>query len=319
MGAAANIAFVMYQALTHGAYTAIHAHGSRRAEGDLPAEARDLRVDRHDEPDRAARRHRPRPAAHQGRAAARRQLPRHRAEDLHLRRRPRPRRQHRPPRPRPHPRRPGRVKGISLLIVPKFLPNPDGSLGARNAVSVGKLEEKMGIHGNATCVMNYDGATGYLIGEPHRGLQAMFTMMNEARIGVGLQGLAQGEAAYQLAATYARERLQGRAVAGARQPRRRRRPADRPPRRAADADGPEGLRRGRPRLPLLGRDARRRPRARRRRRGARPRLAADPGGEGLPDRQGLRGRGRGAADLRRPRLHRGDRHRPVRPRRPHRR
>ncbi|MBP7002027.1 acyl-CoA dehydrogenase C-terminal domain-containing protein [Amaricoccus sp.] len=104
------------------------------------------------------------------------------------------------------------VKGISLLIVPKFLVTEDGALGERNGVSCGKIEEKMGIHGNATCVMNYDGATGWLVGEPHKGLRAMFTMMNEARLAVGAQGLAQGDAAYQIAAAYARERLQGRAV-----------------------------------------------------------------------------------------------------------
>ena len=109
---------------------------------------------------------------------------------------------------------PDGVKGISLFIVPKFLVNADGSLGNRNDLSCGKLEEKMGIHGNATCVMNYDGATGYLVGEAHKGLRAMFTMMNEARIGVGLQGLAQASAAYQVAADYARDRLQGRAVTG---------------------------------------------------------------------------------------------------------
>ncbi|PZQ48978.1 MAG: acyl-CoA dehydrogenase [Rhodovulum sulfidophilum] len=104
------------------------------------------------------------------------------------------------------------VKGISLFIVPKILPMPEGTLGARNALSCGEIERKMGIHGNATCVMNYDGATGFLVGEPHRGLRAMFTMMNEARLAVGVQGLAQGAAAYQAAAAYARERLQGRAV-----------------------------------------------------------------------------------------------------------
>jgi alkylation response protein AidB-like acyl-CoA dehydrogenase len=113
---------------------------------------------------------------------------------------------------------PAGVKGISLFIVPKFLVKADGSLGARNAVSCGKLEAKMGIHGNATCVMNYDGATGYLVGEAHRGLQAMFTMMNEARLGVGLQGLAVASAAYQVASAYARDRLQGRAVTGAANP-----------------------------------------------------------------------------------------------------
>src|SRR5712671_135550 len=106
------------------------------------------------------------------------------------------------------------TKGISLFVAPKFLPKPDGSLGARNALSCGSLEEKMGIHGNSTCVMNYDGATAWLLGEENRGLPAMFTMMNEARLGVGVQGLAQSEVAYQNAAIYAKERLQGRALTG---------------------------------------------------------------------------------------------------------
>jgi alkylation response protein AidB-like acyl-CoA dehydrogenase len=107
---------------------------------------------------------------------------------------------------------PDNVKGISLFVVPKFLVNVDGSLGERNPVSCGALEKKMGIHGNATCVMNYDGAKGWLVGEPEKGLQAMFIMMNAARLGVGLQGLAQGEVAYQNAASYARERRQSRAL-----------------------------------------------------------------------------------------------------------
>ncbi|WP_224826394.1 acyl-CoA dehydrogenase C-terminal domain-containing protein [Cognatishimia sp. MH4019] len=106
------------------------------------------------------------------------------------------------------------VKGISLFIVPKFLVSEDGSLGERNSLSCGGLEKKMGIHGNATCVMNYDGATGYLIGEMHKGMRAMFTMMNEARLGVGLQGYAQGVVAYQNALAFAQDRLQGRAVTG---------------------------------------------------------------------------------------------------------
>ena len=110
------------------------------------------------------------------------------------------------------------IKGVSLFIVPKIMVNDDGSLGDRNAVSVGKIEEKMGIHGNATCVMNYDGATGYLVGEAHKGMRAMFTMMNEARLGVGLQGYAQSEAAYQNAVAYAKDRLQGRAVTGTENP-----------------------------------------------------------------------------------------------------
>src|SRR5690348_3571575 len=107
---------------------------------------------------------------------------------------------------------PDNVKGISLFVVPKFLVNEDGSIGERNAVSCGALEKKMGIHGNATCVMNYDGAKGWLVGEPEKGLAAMFIMMNAARLGVGLQGLAQGEVAYQNAASYARGRRQGRAL-----------------------------------------------------------------------------------------------------------
>ena len=108
--------------------------------------------------------------------------------------------------------------GISLFIVPKFLPREDGSPGPRNGVVCAGLESKMGIHGSATCVMSYDNATGFLVGEPHKGMRAMFTMMNEARIGVGLQGYAQAEAAYQTARTFARERLQGRAVTGAANP-----------------------------------------------------------------------------------------------------
>jgi alkylation response protein AidB-like acyl-CoA dehydrogenase len=107
---------------------------------------------------------------------------------------------------------PDNVKGISLFVVPKFLVNDDGSLGERNSLSCGALEKKMGIHGNATCVMNYDGAKGWLVGEGEKGLQAMFIMMNAARLGVGLQGLAQGEVAYQNAASYARERRQSRAL-----------------------------------------------------------------------------------------------------------
>ena len=107
---------------------------------------------------------------------------------------------------------PDTVKGISLFVVPKFLVNEDGSLGARNSLSCGALEKKMGIHGNPTCVMNYDGAKGWLVGEGEKGLAAMFIMMNAARLGVGLQGLAQGEVAYQNAADYARERRQSRAL-----------------------------------------------------------------------------------------------------------
>ncbi len=109
-------------------------------------------------------------------------------------------------------------KGISLFIVPKVMVGDDGSLGARNAVSCGSLEHKMGIHGNATCVMNYDGATGFMVGEENKGLAAMFVMMNAARLGVGVQGLGQAEVAYQNAVKYAHERRQGRALTGPDEP-----------------------------------------------------------------------------------------------------
>ena len=113
---------------------------------------------------------------------------------------------------------PAGTKGISLFVVPKMLVNEDGSLGERNPVSCGSLEHKMGIHGNATCVMNYDGAKGWLVGQENRGLNAMFVMMNEARLAVGVQGLAQSEVGYQNAAAYAKDRLQGRALTGAAAP-----------------------------------------------------------------------------------------------------
>ncbi|SMF72088.1 acyl-CoA dehydrogenase C-terminal domain-containing protein [Allosphingosinicella indica] len=113
---------------------------------------------------------------------------------------------------------PDNVKGISLFVVPKFLVNADGSVGDRNPVTCGSIEEKMGIHGNSTCVMNYDGATGWLVGEENKGLAAMFIMMNAARLGVGLQGLAQGEIARQNAVQYAKDRRQGRALTGPAEP-----------------------------------------------------------------------------------------------------
>lgn len=118
---------------------------------------------------------------------------------------------------------PAGTKGISLFIVPKFKLDENENPGERNAVSCGSIEEKMGIHGNSTCVMNYDEAEGYLIGEENKGLRVMFVMMNEARIGVGLQGLGQSEVAYQNAAIYAKDRIQGRALSG---PQNEDKPAD---------------------------------------------------------------------------------------------
>ena len=110
------------------------------------------------------------------------------------------------------------VKGISLFVVPKFLPDGEGNPGTRNTLQCGGLEEKMGIHGNATCVMNYDDATGWLIGEENKGLKTMFVMMNEARLGVGLQGLGLAETAYQYSLAFAKDRIQGRSLTGPKNP-----------------------------------------------------------------------------------------------------
>src|SRR5690606_35350104 len=113
---------------------------------------------------------------------------------------------------------PDGTKGISLFIVPKMKVGKDGVMGERNAVACGSIEHKMGIHGSATCVMNFDGAQGYLIGQPNKGLNAMFTMMNTARLAVGLQGLALIDRSYQNALAYSRDRLQGRSLSGAKNP-----------------------------------------------------------------------------------------------------
>src|SRR5690606_36934296 len=113
---------------------------------------------------------------------------------------------------------PAGTKGISLFIVPKYIPNADGGVGERNSIFCGAIEEKMGIHGNSTCQMNLDGATGWLIGEPNKGLNAMFVMMNAARLGVGMQSLGLTEVAYQNALAYAKERLQMRSLSGVKAP-----------------------------------------------------------------------------------------------------
>ncbi len=217
MHAAANMALNMYWGLTHGAYNAIHAHGSteqkraylpRLVAGDWTGTMN--LTEPHCGTDLGLLRTRADPDGGAYRITGQKIFISAGEHDLaeniiHL------------VLARIH-GAPEGVKGISLFIVPKFLVGSDGALGARNAVACGKIEEKMGIHGNATCVMNYDGATGFLVGEPHKGLRAMFTMMNEARLSVGVQGLAQAAAAYQGAASYARERLQGRAVTGPENP-----------------------------------------------------------------------------------------------------
>jgi alkylation response protein AidB-like acyl-CoA dehydrogenase len=215
---AANMAFNMYQGLTHGAYSAIHVHGTEaQKQTYLPAmvEGRWSGTMNLTEPhagtDLGIMRTKAEPQQDGSYRITGQKIfisaGDHDLTDnvIHL----------------VLAKAPGGgegTRGISLFIVPKFLVNEDGSLGERNAVSVGKIEEKMGIHGNATCVMNYDGATGWLLGDLHKGMRAMFTMMNEARIGVGVQGAAQAELAFQNALAYAKDRLQGRDVTGPKNP-----------------------------------------------------------------------------------------------------
>ena len=218
MFSSSNMAFSMYQGLTHGAYSAIHAHGSEKQKKTyLPkmvscewAGTMNL-TEPHCGTDLGLMRTKATPQT-DGSYAIRGQKifisagEHDLAENIiHL-------------VLAKIDGAPEGIKGVSLFIVPKYLVNEDGSLGQRNALSVGKIEEKMGIHGNATCVMNYDGATGYLVGEAHKGMRAMFTMMNEARLGVGIQGYAQAEVAYQNALDYAQDRLQGRCVVEAKNP-----------------------------------------------------------------------------------------------------
>lgn len=218
MFSASNIAFTMYQGLTHGAYSAIHAHGTdEQKQTYLPkmvscdwTGTMNL-TEPHCGTDLGMLRTKAEPQDDGSYLITGQKIfisaGDHDLSDnvIHL----------------VLAKAPGGgegTKGISLFIVPKFLVNADGSLGDRNAVSVGNLEEKMGIHGNATCVMNYDGAKGWLLGDLHKGMRAMFTMMNEARMGVGLQGYAVADTAYQNAVAYAKDRLQGRAVTGAENP-----------------------------------------------------------------------------------------------------
>ncbi|CAM2993016.1 hypothetical protein SAMN04488021_101208 [Paracoccus aminovorans] len=214
MFSAANMAFTMYQGLTHGAYSAIHAHGSDDQKATYLPKMVSCEwtgtmnlTEPHAGTDLGLLRTKAEPQEDGSYRITGQKIfisagDHDMAENVvHL----------------VLAKAPGGgegTRGISLFIVPKFLVNADGTLGERNAVSVGNIEEKMGIHGNATCVMNYDGAQGWLLGELHKGMRAMFTMMNEARIGVGLQGYSVAEAAYQNAAAYARDRLQGRAVTG---------------------------------------------------------------------------------------------------------
>ncbi|MCA0850011.1 acyl-CoA dehydrogenase C-terminal domain-containing protein [Salipiger thiooxidans] len=218
MFSSANMAFNMYQGLTHGAYNAIHAHGSEEQKATYLPKMVSCEwggtmnlTEPHCGTDLGLIKTRAEPQEDGSYRITGSKIwisaGEHDMVDniIHL-------------VLAKIPGGPEGVKGISLFIVPKFLVNEDGSLGARNSLSCGGLEKKMGIHGNATCVMNYDGATGFLVGEAHKGMRAMFTMMNEARLGVGLQGFAQGAVAYENALGFARERQQGRAVTGTQMP-----------------------------------------------------------------------------------------------------
>ncbi|MFV2033867.1 MAG: acyl-CoA dehydrogenase C-terminal domain-containing protein [Halocynthiibacter sp.] len=214
----ANMAFQMFQGLTHGAYSAIHAHGSDAQKATyLPklvscdwTGTMNL-TESHAGTDLGLMRTRAEPADDGSYQITGQKIfisaGEHDMADniIHL-------------VLAKIPGGPDGIRGVSLFIVPKFLVNEDGSLGARNGATVGNIERKMGIHANPTCVMNFDAATGYLLGEEHNGMRAMFTMMNEARLGVGLQGYALAGAAYQNAVEYARERLQGRDVTGVKNP-----------------------------------------------------------------------------------------------------
>ncbi|MGS0725450.1 acyl-CoA dehydrogenase C-terminal domain-containing protein [Shewanella sp. 0m-11] len=218
MKTATNMAFAMYPGLTHGAYAAIHAHGSEA----LKAKYLEKLVsgewtgtmnltESHAGTDLALLRTKALPVGNDSYSITGEKIfissGDHDLTDnivhLVLAR---------------LPDAPEGVKGISLFVVPKVLINDDGSLGESNSLCAASLEHKMGIHGNSTCVMNFDGAIGELVGEPHQGLRAMFTMMNQARLGVGVQGLGVSEIAYQNALAYAKDRIQGRALSGPNQP-----------------------------------------------------------------------------------------------------
>ena len=318
------MAFAMYPGLTQGAIAALLAHASPELKKKYLPKMIDRRMDRHDEPDRAALRHRPRACC----------APRRSSRPTAATRSPAPRSSS-PPANTTWPktssiscwraskaRRPA-PRASRCSSCRRFMVNDDGSLGARNGVSCGSIEEKMGIHGNATCVMNYDGATGWLIGEENRGLNAMFVMMNEARLGVGVQGLAQSRSRLpERRRSTPRSACRAARITGVKYPDK---PADpiivhpdvrrmlmtharlqRGGARAGDVDG--AARRRRP--PLRGRKG-----APERRR---PHGPAHAGHQRRAHRHRLCQYRDGAAGVRRPRLYRRARHGAVRARRPHR-
>ncbi|MEZ9142697.1 MULTISPECIES: acyl-CoA dehydrogenase C-terminal domain-containing protein [unclassified Shewanella] len=214
MKTATNMAFAMYPGLTHGAYSAIHVHGSDKLKqkyleklvsGEWTGTMN--LTESHAGTDLALLRTKAKPLGDDTFAISGEKIfissgDHDLAENIiHL-------------VLAKLPDAPEGVKGISLFAVPKFMVNDDGSLGKENSLSATALEHKMGIHGNSTCVMLFDGAVGELVGAPHQGLKAMFTMMNQARLGVGIQGLGVSDIAYQNALVYAKDRVQGRALSG---------------------------------------------------------------------------------------------------------
>ena len=216
---------------------------------------------------------------------------------------------------------PGGTKGISLFLVPKFLPKADGSVGERNGIRCGAIEHKMGIKANATCVMNLDGAKGWLVGELNKGMPPMFVMMNAARLGVGMQGLGIAEASYQSAVAYARDRLQGRSLTG---PKNAAGPADpiivHPDVRRMLMTQKSFTEAARALALWVGMliDEAHQPSRRRQARGGRRSVAdADADHQGVLHRHGQRVRQPRGADLWRPRLHPRERRRAAGARRAH--
>ncbi len=304
----ANLSFGMYPGLSNGNYNAIHAHGSDEQKALYLPKLVDRHLDRHDVPHRTAMRHRSGPRARPARkpmptaptssygtkifiSAGEHDLTENIIHLVLAR----------------LPDAPAGIRGISLFVCPKFLPDKDGKPGARNPVACGSIEKKMGIKASSTCVMNFDGAQAWLVGKPHKGMSAMFTMMNTARLAVGMQGLGIAEAAYQGAVAYARDRLQMRALTGAKFPDKPADPIIVHPDVRRMLLTIRSLNEGCRALAYwVGREldvSLHHPDPEKRAGGRRSRGAADAGGEVLPDRSWLQRRQSRRADLWRPRLY----------------
>ncbi len=252
----ANQAWAMYPGLTHGAYDCLREHGTPQQKAVYLPEAGVGAMDRHHVPDRGALRHGPGHAAQPCRTPARRQLPDHRHQDLHLLRRTRPGGKHHPPGAGPATGCAGGHQGyLAVHRAQASFPTATAIPASATRIRCARIEEKMGIHGNATCVMDMDGASGWMVAQPNRGLQAMFVMMNAARIGVGLQTLGLMEVAYQNSLAYAKERIAVAQPDRAEAAGQARRPDHRASGCASHAADAEGLHRGQPRLRAVARAA----------------------------------------------------------------